>query len=211
MDEHIYKDRYKVTQHLVGNIQIVEIQEIGYEYFDYVVIRHDESCDAQILKSLIDEYKNKETVCVIGCSSNQIEKSSLPAEIKKSFDLYCYHPCSDEDLENLVDSLLSVRIGSTHGDPQDIKNLRKDETNNLFSIKGSTRSSINELLRIFTNSKSFQFNKYFLSVFCKKEDSKLKNSDNSLLNLELKNIEEFAFTMVEDNSFDKIKITILCS
>ena len=57
MNENIYKVRYKVTQHSVENIQIVEIQEIGYEYFDYVVIRHDESCDAQILKSLIDEYK----------------------------------------------------------------------------------------------------------------------------------------------------------
>ena len=211
MDEHIYKDRYKATQLSVENIKIVEIQEVGYEYLDYAVIYHDESCDSQKLKSLIDEYKSKKTVCVIGCSSNQIEKSSLPTEIKNSFDLYCSHPVSVEDLENLVDLLLSVRTGLTHGDPQDIKNFRKDETNNSFSIKASTCTNINELPQFFTNSEPFKFNRYFLSIFCKEEDSNIQNIDYVLQNLELKNDEELMFTMIEDNSFDKLKIIVLCS
>ena len=28
MDEHIYKDRFKVTQHSVENIKIIEIREL---------------------------------------------------------------------------------------------------------------------------------------------------------------------------------------
>lgn len=211
MDEHIYKDSYKVTQHSLEKIKIVEIQEVGYEYLDYAVIYHDESCNSQKLKSLINEYKSKKTVCVIGCCSNQIEKSSLTAEIKNSFDLYCSHPVSEENLENLVDLLLSVRTGLTHGDPQDIKNFRKDETNNLFSIKASTCSNINELPQFFSNSEPFKFNRYFLSIFCKEEDSNIQNIANSLHKLELKNDKELMFTMIEDNSFDKVKIIVLCS
>ena len=211
MDEYIYKDSYKVTQHSLEKIKIVEIQEVGYEYLDYAVIYHDESCDSEKLKSLINEYKSKKTVCVIGCCSNQIEKSSLTAEIKNSFDLYCSHPCSEEDLENLVDLLLSVRTGLTHGDPQDIILFRKNETNNSFSIKTSTCSNINELPQFFRNSEPFKFNKYFLSIFCKEEDSNIQNIDYVLQNLELKNDEELMFTMIEDNSFDKVKIIVLCS
>ena len=211
MDEHIYKDSYKVTQHSLEKIKIVEIQEVGYEYLDYAVIYHDESCDSQKLKSLINEYKNKKTVCVIGCCSNQTEKSSLTAEEKNSFDLYCSHPVSEEDLENLVDLLISVRTGLTHGDPQDIIHFRKNETNNSFSIKGATCSNINELPQFLSNSEPFKFNRYFLSIFCKEEDSNIQNIDYVLQNLELKNDEELMFTMIEDNSFDKVKIIVLCS
>ena len=38
MNENIYKDSYNVTQHLIENIRIVEIQEFGYDFLDYVVI-----------------------------------------------------------------------------------------------------------------------------------------------------------------------------
>ena len=36
------------------------------------------------------------------------------------------------DLENLIELLLSVRTGFTHGFPENIKELRINETNNLF-------------------------------------------------------------------------------
>ena len=127
------------------------------------------------------------------------------------FDLYCSHPVSEEDLENLVDLLISVRTGLTHGDPQDIKHFRKDETNNLFSLKNATCSNINELPKIFANSEPYQFHRYFLSIFCKQEDSNIQNIDYVLQNLELKNDEELMFTMIEDNSFDNVKIIVLCS
>ena len=248
MDEHIYNYRFKVTQHSVENIKIVEIREFNHlikvkenfntngpikiqdyvesiedtieeKYLHYVVIYHDESCDPQKLKSLIDEYK-KEAICVIGCCSNQTETSSLPAETKNSFDLYCSHPCSEEDLENLLDLLLSVQTGYTHGFPEDIKDFRQTETNNFFSIKYATCSNMNELSKTFTkliyennnNSESCSFRKrYYLSIFCNEDKSNSEKVDNFLRNYEYKNDETLMYTMVEDNSFDNPKLIVLCS
>ena len=247
MDEHIYNYRFKVTQHSVENIKIVEIREFNHlmkvkenfntngpikiqdyvesiedtieeEYLHYVVIYHDGSCDPQKLKSLIDEYK-KEAICVIGCCSNQTENSSLPAETKNSFDLYCSHPCSEEDLENLLDLLLSVQTGLTHGFPEDIKDFRINETNNFFSIKYATCSNMNELYKTFIkliseknfDSEPLAFKRYFLSVFCKEDESNLINVDKFLRNHKFENDETLLFTMLEDDSFENLKIMVLCS
>ena len=248
MDEHIYKDRFKVTQLTVENIKIVEIRElyqlckirensetsgsikirdcieplgdlIEQDYLDYVVIYHDESCDTQKLKSLIDEYK-KEAVCVIGCCSNQTETSSLFSEIKNSFDIYCSHPCSQEDLENLINLLLSVQTGETHGFPEDIKDFRQTETYNFFSIKYTTCSNMNELSKTFTkliyennnNSEPCSFRKrYYLSIFCNEDKSNSEKVDYFLRNYEYKNDETLIYTMVEDNALDNPKLIVLCS
>ena len=212
MNENIYKDRYNVTQHLMENIRIVEIQEFGYDFLDYVVIYHDEFCNAQKLKSLIDDYKNRETICVIGCCSNQTENLSLTAETKNSFDLYCSHLCTENDLENLVDLLLSVRTGLTHGDPYDIKHFRKDETNNSFSIKYTSYSKKNELTQFFVNlNNEKNFNSFYLSFFCKDEYPIMNNvSDIILQTFKFEN-NELLSTVVEDNSFDNPKIIVLYS
>ena len=194
------------------NIRIVEIQEFGYDFLDYVVIYHDEVCNAQKLKSLIDDYKNKETICVIGCCSNQTENLSLTAETKNSFDLYCSHLCTENDLENLVDLLLSVRTGLTHGDPYDIKHFRKDETNNSFSIKYTSYSKKNELTQFFVNlNNEKNFNSFYLSFFCKDEYPIMNNvSDIILQTFKFEN-NELLSTVVEDNSFDNPKIIVLYS
>ena len=248
MDAHIYKDRFKVTQHSVENIKIVEIRElyqlckirensetsgsikirdcieplgdlIEQDYLDYVVFYHDESCNVQKLKSLIDEYK-KEAVCVIGCCSNQTETSSLFSEIKNSFDIYCSHPCSQEDLENLINLLLSVQTGETHGFPEDIKDFRQTETYNFFSIKYTTCSNMNELSKTFTkliyennnNSEPCSFRKrYYLSIFCNEDKSNSEKVYYFLRNYEYKNDETLIYTMVEDNAFDNPKLIVLCS
>ena len=247
MNEHIYNYRFKVTQHSVENIKIVEIREFNHlikvkenfntngpikiqdyvesiedtieeEYLHYVVFYHDESCDSQKLKSLIDEYK-KEAICVIGCCSNQTENSSLTAEEKNLFDLYCSHPCSEEDLENLLDLLLSVQTGLTHGFPEDIKDFRINETNNFFSIKYATCSNMNELSKTFIkliNEKNFDseplvFKKYFLSVFCKEDKSNVTNLDYFLRNLKFEDDKLLIYTMLEDYSFENLKIIVLCS
>ena len=89
------------------------------------------------------EYKKKNTVCVIGCSSSQKE-NLLNEEIKNYFDLFCSHVCLQNDFDTLIELLISVRTGFTHGDPQDIKNFRKSETENLFLIKFATGSNLNE-------------------------------------------------------------------
>ena len=248
MDEHIYKDRFKVTQHSVENIKIVEIWELSHffkvkenfdtngtikiqdivesvddtieeEYLHYVIIYHDNSCNTEKLKSLIDEYK-KEAICVIGCCSNQTETSSSFSKIKNSFDLYCSHPCSQEDLENLINLLLSLQTGYTHGFPEDIKDFRQTETYNFFSIKYTTCSNMNELSKTFTkliyennnNSEPCSFRKrYYLSIFCKEDKSNSEKVDNFLRNYEYKNDETLMYTMVEDNSFDNPKLIVLCS
>jgi hypothetical protein len=247
MNHNFYKDRYKATQLSVENIKIVEIRELSHlfkvkenfntngpikiqdivesvddtieeEYLHYVIIYHDNSCNTEKLKSLIDEYK-KEAICVIGCS-NQTETSSSFSEIKNSFDLYCSHPCSQEDLENLLDLLLSVQTGYTHGFPEDIKDFRQTETYNFFSIKYSTCSNMNELSKTFTkliyennnNSESCSFRKrYYLSIFCNEDKSNSEKVDNFLRNYEYKNDETLMYTMVEDNSFDNPKLIVLCS
>ena len=126
MQNSIYQDRYKVTQHLIDNLTIVEIQEIGCDYLDYVVIYCNEDWDCKKIKSLVDEYKKKNTVCVIGCSSSQKE-NLLNEEIKNYFDLFCSHVCLQNDFDALIELLISVRTGFTHGDPQDIINFRKSE------------------------------------------------------------------------------------
>lgn len=247
MNHNFYKDRYKATQLSVENIKIVEIRElyqlfkirensetsgsikirdcieplgdlIEQDYLDYVVFYHDESCNAQKLKSLIEEYK-KEAVCVIGCCSNQTENSSLTAKEKNLFDLYCSHPCSENDLENLIELLLSVRTGFTHGFPENIKELRIDETNNLFSIKYATFSDINEIAQKYTkliseknfDSEPVKFKNYFLSIFCKKDDSNLINIDKFLRNRKFEDDELLMYTVIEDDSFDNQKIVVLCS
>lgn len=247
MNEHIYNYRFKVTQHSVENIKIVEIREFNHlmkvkenfntngpikiqdyvesvedtieeEYLHYVIIYHDETCKPEKLKSLIDEYK-KEAICVIGCCSNQTENSSLPAETKNSFDLYCSHPCSEEDLENLLDLLLSVQTGLTHGFPEDIKDFRINETNNFFSIKYATCSNMNELSKTFIkliseknfDSEPVAFKNYFLSIFCKKDDSNLINVDKFLRNRKFEDDELLMYTVIEDDSFDNQKIVVLCS
>ena len=248
MNDNFYKDSYKATQLSVENIKIVEIRElyqlckirensetsgsikirdcieplgdlIEQDYLDYVVIYHDESCNSQKLKSLIDEYKNKKTVCVIGCCSNQTENSSLTAEEKNLFDLYCSHPCSENDLENLIELLLSVRTGFTHGFPENIKELRINETNNLFSIKYATFSDINEIAQKYKkliseknfDSEPVAFKNYFLSIFCKKDDSNLINVDKFLRNRKFEDDELLMYTVIEDDSFDNQKIVVLCS
>lgn len=247
MNDNFYKDKYKVTQHSVENIKIVEIRElyqlfkirensdtsgsikirdcieplgdlIEQDYLDYVVFYHDESCNVQKLKSLIDEYK-KEAVCVIGCCSNQTENSSLTAEEKNLFDLYCSHPCSENDLENLIELLLSVQTGLTHGFPEDIKDFHINETNNFFSIKYATCSNMNELSKTFIkliseknfDSEPLAFKKYFLSVFCKEDESNLINVDKFLRNRKFEDDELLMYTVIEDDSFDNQKIVVLCS
>ena len=110
MQNSIYQDRYKVTQHSVDEINITEIQEVGCDYLDYVVICYDESCEDQKIKSLVDEYKNKNTVCVVGCYSSQNEKL-LNDEIKNSFDLFCSHSCSQKEIDALIENAInSVEI-----------------------------------------------------------------------------------------------------
>lgn len=222
MNDNFYKDSYKATQLSLENIKLIEIQELHHDleqdYLDYVVFYHDESCNAQKLKSLIEEYK-KEAVCVIGCCSNQTENSSLTAEEKNLFDLYCSHPCSENDLENLIELLLSVRTGFTHGFPENIKELRINETNNLFSIKYATFSDINEIAQKYKkliseknfDSEPVKFKNYFLSIFCEKDDSNLINVDKFLRNRNFEDDELLMYTVIEDDSFDNQKIVVLCS
>ena len=212
MNENIYKVRYKVTQHSVENIKIIEIQEFGYDFLDYVVIYHNECCNVQKLKSLIDDYKDKKAVCVIGYCSNQTENLSLTAEIKNSFDLYSSHLCTEKDLESLVDLLLSVRTGLSHGDPTDIKHFRKDETNNSFSIKYTSYSNIKELTPFFVNlNNEKNFNSFYLSFLCKDEYPCMNDiSDIVLQTFEFEN-KELMSTVLEDNYLDNPKIIVLCS
>lgn len=216
MQNSIYQDRYKVTQHLIDNLTIVEIQEIGCDYLDYVVICYDESCMEQKIKSLVDEYKDKNTVCVIGCSSSQKE-NLLNEEIKNYFDLFCSHVCLQNDFDTLIELLISVRTGFTHCDPQDIKNFRKSEIENLFLIKFATGSNLNEarknILELIKENKQkdFSFQNIYVSVLSNQSDlCELENLLSSI-NQEFENDISVMYTTIENDSFDFTKIILLCS
>lgn len=115
--------------------------------------------------------------------------------------------------------MLSVRTGFTHGFPENIKELRINETNNLFSIKYATFSDINEIAQKYKkliSEKNFEsepvtFKNYFLSIFCKKDDSNLINVDKFLRNRKFEDDELLMYTVIEDDSFDNQKIVVLCS
>ena len=210
MQEYIYQERYKLTQHTLEKAKIFEIQERGCDYLDYVVI-YDCLDNA---KSLIEEYKNKKTVCIIGCCENP---DLVDDDTKLSYDLYCSHPCSEEDLESLVDFLLSVRTGDTHGDPEDVKQFRISDTNNSFSINfvsGANLKEITKNLKKLINEDSAQYSSYqniYVSFFSKK--NKLKEVDNLLSTIYQEFGDEISllFTTVEDESSDSAKIIFLCS
>lgn len=51
----------------------------------------------------------------------------------------------------------------------------------------------------------------YLYSFCKEDKSNLKNLDYFLRNHKFENDETLLFTMVEDNSFENLKIIVLCS
>ena len=216
MQNSIYQDRYKVTQHSVDKIKITEIQEVECDYLDYVVICYDESCMEQKIKSLVDEYKDKNTVCVIGCSSSQKE-NLLNEEIKNYFDLFCSHVCLQNDFDTLIELLISVRTGFTHCDPQDIKNFRKSEIENLFLIKFATGSNLNEarknILELIKENKQkdFSFQNIYVSVLSNQSDlCELENLLSSI-NQEFENDISVMYTTIENDSFDFTKIILLCS
>ena len=208
MQEYIYQERYKLTQHTLEKAKIFEIQERVCDYLDYVVI-YDCLDNAKLL---IEEYKNKKTVCIIGCSENP---DLVDDDTKLSYDLYCSHPCSEEDLESLVDFLLSVRTGDTHGDPEDVKQFRISDTNNAFSIKhfnGANLKKITKNLTKLINENTAQHSSYqniYASIFSKK--IKLEEVDNllSVIYQEFGNEISLLFTTVEDKSSTSTKIIFL--
>lgn len=214
MQNSIYQDRYKVTQHLIDNLTIVEIQEIGCDYLDYVVICYDESCEEQKIKSLVDEYKEKNTVCVIGCSSSQKE-NLLNEKNKNSFDLFCSHFCSQKEIDALIELLISVRTGFTHGDPQDIKNFRKSEIENLFSIKFATGLNLNEAIKNILDlikenkQKDFSFENIYVSVLSNQSDLCELENLLSPINQEFENDISVMYTTIENDLFDFTKIILL--
>ena len=61
------------------------------------------------------------------------------------------------------------------------------------------------------DSEPLAFKRYFLSVFCKEDKSNVTNLDYFLRNHKFENDETLLFTMVEDNSFENLKIMVLCS
>ena len=61
------------------------------------------------------------------------------------------------------------------------------------------------------DSEPVAFKNYFLSIFCKKDDSNLINVDKFLRNRKFEDDELLMYTVIEDDSFDNQKIVVLCS
>ena len=117
----------------------------------------------------------------------------------------------------MIELLISVRTGFTHCDPQDIKNFRKSEIENLFLIKFATGSNLNEarknILELIKENKQkdFSFQNIYVSVLSNQSDlCELENLLSSI-NQEFENDISVMYTTIENDSFDFTKIILLCS
>ena len=111
---------YSIVRTEKDGIKIVEINEGGCGYHDFVLIYYKAAAEnIPLLKQLHDKYKKSEkTICFIGCISDKSDFKTNYSEYYSFFDLNGTM-IEDDEYESIVLSAYSCRSGLTHGDPQD--------------------------------------------------------------------------------------------
>ena len=119
---------YSIVRTEQNGIKIVEINEKGCDYHDFVLVYYKAAKENfQLLEQFHTKYKiNEKTVCFIGLISEESGFKSDFSEYKKFFDLNGVMIAEDE-YESIVLSAYSCRSGLTHGDPQDWLNFKSSE------------------------------------------------------------------------------------
>lgn len=119
---------YSIVQTEKDGIKIVEINERGSGYHDFVLIYYKAATEKiPLLKQLHEKYKKSEkTICFIGCISDESDFKPDYSEYHTFFDLNGTM-IDEEEFESIVLSAYSCRSGLTHGDPQDWLNLKSSE------------------------------------------------------------------------------------
>ena len=107
-------------------IKIVEINERGCNYHDFVLIYYKAAAEnIPLLKQLHEKYKKSEkTICFIGCKSYESDSQQDYSEYYSFFDLNGIMFGGEKEFESIVLSAYSCRGGQSHGDPQDWLNLK---------------------------------------------------------------------------------------
>jgi len=124
---HIGNTNYCINRmQIVSNIEIVEINDYGCKYHDFVILKYSYSKDViNEIKKLTQQYKKTErTVCLIGCKSKDQECNYRPSlnepsnDISTLFDIFC-SDITNHQYESLIKACYATRGGVTHGDPHD--------------------------------------------------------------------------------------------
>lgn len=173
---------YKILRKDVDGIQIVEINESGCDYHDFVLFYyHVDEESLKIVRDLIQQYKNEKTVCLIGASSyipgcgeepdDLLNEPDLfdcqTSEMKPKFDMF-FDFLEPEDFENLIVAALYCRNGVIHGDPQDYVNFGKDVSDlELYSAIGKTLEDAAGKIINKINENSYEpIKKMIVTVVC---------------------------------------------
>jgi len=138
---NIEVDRYTVHKLISPEIEIAELDEHGYNYHDFVLIKYvNKKNVCEQVQLLAWKYKQSEkTICLIGCEKEDIEcKYSskinvVPKDCSNLFDL-SFSCFSDSQYELLIDLCLGTRTGLLHGDPQDWRYFGDKRVGNSFAL-----------------------------------------------------------------------------
>jgi len=171
-----------------NHITIVEINEQGCEYFDFVLIKfhYDINSCNEAYKIGLNYRRNDKSVCLIGCViTNQNEKNFTPdfkrqLDFSTFFDLWC-DGVSDYVFESLIKACYSTRGGSTHGDPKEWLSMQdKNRGNRIFLVtecketfSESCSAIVKRLSDMKENSQIYQFHNSFMACFSNEIDISL--------------------------------------
>jgi len=168
-----------------NNVSIVEINEQGCGYCDFVLIKfhYDINSCNEAYKLGLNYRKTDKAVCIIGCViTNQNEKNFKPdfarqIDFSTFFNLWC--DCvSDYIFESLVKACYATRGGFTHGDPKEWLSMQDRNRGNRISVVAECKETFSESFSAILkhlnimkeNTQIYQFHNCFIACFSNEID-----------------------------------------
>ena len=183
------KNNYSISRRTAdNNVTIVEINEQGCEYYDFVLIKfhYDINSCKEAYKIGLNYRRHDKAVCVIGCViTNQNEKNFTPDFVRQIdfsayFNLWC-DGISDYIFESLVKACYATRGGSTHGDPQEWLSMQDRNRGNRVFVVAECKETISESFSAIVerlndmkeNSQIYQSHNSFVACYSNEIDTSL--------------------------------------
>lgn len=168
-----------------NNVTIVEINEQGCEYCDFVLLKfnYDINSCKEAYKIGLNYRRHDKAVCVIGCViTNQNEKSFTPdfarqLDFSTFFNLWC-DGVSDCVFESLIKACYATRGGDAHGDPRDWLSMQDKNRGNRIFVVAECKETISESFSAYVkrlsdmkeNSQIYQLHNIFIACYSKEID-----------------------------------------
>lgn len=197
-NNEVSESTYKTVRKEINGIQIVEIGESGCDYLDFALFYyHVDKASGEVIKQLVEQYKNRGTICIIGASDESEDWKDQQelfeyhsSQIKLLFNL-AFDFVKSNDFESLVEACVSCRSGLVHGDPQDYLVLGKCSSENRLSLYSETdatpENAANKIIRKIQNKNDNNENckttKALMTIFCD-EDISLSEINKALKKFE---------------------------